>query len=48
MAGLPERVRATAEALSLKHGTVHVSREKHGLHLNMACPKCLVEWGILS
>jgi len=41
LAGLPEKVRAFAEALSARHGAVHVSREKNGLHLNMACPKCL-------
>lgn len=39
--GIPEDVMNFAQALSAKHGSVLISREKNGLHLNLACPACL-------
>ena len=43
---LPEEVRFLAEAMSQRHGRVLISREKSGLHLNMACPACLKSEGV--
>jgi hypothetical protein len=39
--GVPEDVMNFAQALAVKHGAVLISREKNGLHLNLACPACL-------
>lgn len=47
-AQLPEEVRNLAQALMVRHGSVLVSREKNGLHLNMACPECLSREGHLE
>lgn len=38
---LPEDVHNFAQAIAARHGHVIVSREKNGLHLNVACPSCL-------
>ncbi len=39
--GLPKDVLWLAESLAARHGRLLISREKNGLHMNMACPKCL-------
>lgn len=39
--GLPPEVEQLATALAMRHGSVLVSKETGGLHLNMACPHCL-------
>jgi len=43
--GVPEAVNDLAHQLAALHGNVLVSREKHGIHLNFACPMCLHEDG---
>jgi len=42
---LPEDVSNFAKALAGRHGHVIISREKNGLHLNLACPACLTVEG---
>lgn len=43
---VPHEVMVLAEALSRKHGTVMVSHEKNGYHLNMASPFALEQDGL--
>lgn len=43
--GVPEVILELAQALMQRHGDVLVSREKNGLHLNLACPACLGKEG---
>lgn len=45
---LPPEVQQFAEALAARHGSILASREKNGLHLNMACPSCLNEDGVVE
>ena len=45
LSGLPQQVQWLADALAKIHGSVHVTREKHGLHINLACPICLEKEG---
>lgn len=40
-ADVPEDVLNLAQVLATKHGSVLISREKNGLHMNLACPACL-------
>jgi len=42
---IPREVQLLAEALSRRHGTVHVARETNGLHIYMASPICLEQDG---
>lgn len=42
---VPAEVQRIAEALSRRHGEVHVARESSGLHLYMASPRVLEEEG---
>jgi hypothetical protein len=40
-----DRIQWVIDALQRVHGPGHTSREKHGLHLMLACPECLAAWG---
>lgn len=43
--GVPEPVMELARQIASLHGNVLISREKHGIHLNFACPLCLHDDG---
>ncbi len=40
-----QRIQTLAEALSKIHGEVLIRKESSGVHLMVACPKCLAEYG---
>jgi hypothetical protein len=47
MSGLTseQRIQNLLDALSAIHGQIHTRREKSGLHVMLACPDCLEEYG---